>query len=521
MKKYIFIFFILIISFCFLHGLCFASDVNGVNDINGVNDVNNKTISANTDNIRKPLFAGTFYPDNKKDIKQLIKHFRTNFCKYRKNYFGKKLKALIMPHAGYVYSGIAAAYATFLLDNEKFEKVIILGPDHTTGFAKSLVNCADKWQTPLGFIDIDKNALKLVKKHSFFNYESQNYLKEHSIEVVLPFLQFSLKDFKLIPIITGRANPDKIAKALDDLIDKNTLLVASSDLSHYLSYAKAIIKDHNTISNILNYKDHEILMDNNNACGKIPIAALLKIAQKRKWQPYLLNYYNSGDVTKNRERVVGYCSIAFFESDLKSEKKGLIKNMNNVFTANQGQTLLKLARITIAKELGAEINKKEIELLEKKLDTKDFKQKSGTFVTLYKNNNLRGCIGSILPVESAKKSIKNNAINAGFNDPRFSSLTLDELNNINIEISILSKPENLEYIDGKDLLSKIRPNIDGLIIKKGVNSATFLPQVWEQLPLPQDFLSHLCLKANLNKNEWENGKLEVMTYQVQSFKENH
>jgi AmmeMemoRadiSam system protein A len=184
----------------------------------------------------------------------------------------------------------------------------------------------------------------------------------------------------------------------------------------------------------------------------------------------------------------------------------------------QGQLLVKLARAAIAAQLGRQLPENTVDP-----DPEDdiFQAQFATFVTLTLEGQLRGCIGSLTAVEPVAANVQKNAANAAFHDPRFSSLSAEELERVSINISILSEPVRLAYSDADDLLAKLRPGIDGVIIRKGAASATFLPQVWEQLPAPPDFLGHLCLKAGLSSKAWRRGDLEVQTYQVQYFKETH
>lgn len=184
-------------------------------------------------------------------------------------------------------------------------------------------------------------------------------------------------------------------------------------------------------------------------------------------------------------------------------------------TEAEGKVLLGVARTTI----DAALFEKE-DPVERETDLPAvFRERRGTFVTLTMDGNLRGCIGHIIPQESVVNGVRVNAINAAFRDPRFSPLSKEEWPRVKIEVSILTDPKPLEYLDAEDLLSKIRPHLDGLIIKQGYRQATFLPQVWEQLPKKEEFLAHLCLKAGLSADEWKKGELEVSTYQVQAFKE--
>lgn len=183
-------------------------------------------------------------------------------------------------------------------------------------------------------------------------------------------------------------------------------------------------------------------------------------------------------------------------------------------TEEQGKFILSVARKTIEEELFGQKEEEQPDDL-----APVFRERRGTFATLTIDGNLRGCIGHIIPQESLIEGIKVNAINAAFRDPRFPAMSQKEWDRVKIEISILTDPEPLSYTDANDLLSKLRPGIDGVILGKGFYQATFLPQVWEQLPEKEDFLTHLCLKAGLRGDAWRKGDLEVSTYQVQAFEE--
>jgi AmmeMemoRadiSam system protein A len=186
--------------------------------------------------------------------------------------------------------------------------------------------------------------------------------------------------------------------------------------------------------------------------------------------------------------------------------------MNEVLTAEQGTELLQLARRTIAERLG--IGQKDRPAQDSALDVE-----YGTFVTLKIDGNLRGCIGNLLPAGAVAERVKRNALNAAFHDSRFAPLTADEFEKVEIDISVLSQPQKLEYKDGADLLNKLRPGKDGVILKLGDAGATFLPQVWEQLPIPEMFLGRLCLKAGLADTAWRDSHPEIEIYQVQCFEE--
>jgi AmmeMemoRadiSam system protein A len=182
---------------------------------------------------------------------------------------------------------------------------------------------------------------------------------------------------------------------------------------------------------------------------------------------------------------------------------------------DEGKYLLDLARKTI----GNRLSNSEPPRIDPETVPQKFQERLGTFVTVTIDGNLRGCIGHIIPRETLIEGIRENAINAAFRDPRFSPLTQEEFDEIQLEISVLTLPQELTYTDAKDLLNKLRPGVDGVIIKKGYHEATFLPQVWDQLPDKKEFLTHLCLKAGLSPHSWKTEKLVVSTYQVQAFEE--
>lgn len=187
--------------------------------------------------------------------------------------------------------------------------------------------------------------------------------------------------------------------------------------------------------------------------------------------------------------------------------------MTKRITQKQGDALVALARKTIFDRLGMD----EGEAPEGIENEKVLHAPCGTFVTLTLDGELRGCIGSLTSDESILEGVRRNAVNAALYDPRFSPLTQEEARRMVVEVSVLTEPEPLAYKDAKDLLTKLLPGTDGVILKKGLFKATFLPQVWQQLPDTNEFLSHLCAKAGLPENAWEQGGLEISTYQVQSF----
>lgn len=187
--------------------------------------------------------------------------------------------------------------------------------------------------------------------------------------------------------------------------------------------------------------------------------------------------------------------------------------------AEEGRLLLRLARSALMEKLGRRLPAGETERLQSDLKSLRLRMRRGTFVTLTLAGNLRGCIGNLFPTDSLVEGIRRNAVHAAFQDPRFTPLAEEELDQVEIEVSVLTEPQPLSYSAPLDLLQKLRPHVDGVIVRQGYASATFLPQVWDQLPNAEDFLGHLCLKAGLPRDAWKRSRLDVATYRVQRFEE--
>ena len=465
---------------------------------------------------RKPVWAGLFYKDNPSELDRHIDQLLGKAQKTPIQIPGnKRLRAIVMPHAGYIYSGWTAAHAARVLRAGEFSKVVLLGPDHRVGFNNAAICDVAAYETPLGKIDLHKDSEKLRLQPDLFQSLPVSLDREHSLEVILPFLQHFLGNFQLVPVMIGQGDVTRISNALDSVIDSSTLLVVSSDLSHFLSYAEAVARDRETIDEIISLKPDKLIETDNRACGKIPLLILTEIARRYHWQPLLLHYSNSGDTAGDRSRVVGYATLAFFET--LSRQDG--DSAGGQFTEMQGQVLVKMARKTIMDKLAVDAHGTTPEDLLSSLKDERFKLRCGTFVTLNIDGQLRGCIGNLTSAETVLDGVKRNAIHAAFHDPRFAPLSKEELGRLEIEVSVLTEPQPLVYRDWQDLIKKLRVHVDGVILRKGHARATFLPQVWEQLPTPEEFLAHLCIKAGLPSQAWKNSELEVLTYQVQYFEE--
>lgn len=252
--------------------------------------------------IRYPAVAGTFYPADPDQLLNMVDAYLNDAKKD-----AKVPKAIIVPHAGYIYSGpvAASAYARLLQNRSQITRVILLGPSHRIGFNGLAVSSADTFITPLGAIPLDTEAIKQLAKLDFVQYLDQAHELEHSLEVHLPFLQQTLDQFTLIPVVAGDAPAEQVSELLEQLWGgPETLVVISSDLSHYHDYATAQKLDRETSDKIEQMRYEQL--DYHSACGRVPIRGLLALAKKKSLKVKTIDLRNSGDTAGDKDRVVGY-----------------------------------------------------------------------------------------------------------------------------------------------------------------------------------------------------------------------
>jgi AmmeMemoRadiSam system protein A len=319
--------------------------------------------------------------------------------------------------------------------------------------------------------------------------------------VEVPFLQKTLTNFSLVSIITGEVDPAKLAQALADRLDNKTLLIASTDLSHYYPYDIAREKDARCVSAICDLDVDRMKAEE--ACGKTGVLTLLSLARSKGWKATLLDYRNSGDTTGRKESVVGYAAIAFYSPSLQA------------FSREEQEQLLRLARRSLTEVV---TNDKLPEVKTNAFPQK-FAEVKGCFVTLTEYGRLRGCIGHIRPQEPLYKAVMDNTLNAAKRDPRFKPVRPDELDQVEIEISVLTVPEPLAFSSPEDLLAKLQPHRDGVVLQMDGRSATYLPQVWEEIPDKTRFLDTLAQKAGATAGDWRAPGTQVFIYRVECFKE--
>ncbi len=407
-------------------------------------------------------------------------------------------KALIVPHAGYIYSGHVAAHAYALLRPAMgvVKRVVLLGPCHRVAVHGLALPEATAFETPLGRVEIDEAAVAELKGLPQVSVNAATHAHEHSLEVQVPFLQQVLKGFKLVPLVVGQATREQVAGVLDRLWGgPETLIVISSDLSHYHPYETARAIDRKTVQGIMGFRTD---IDHAQACGATPMTGFLETAKRRGMTPELLDARNSGDTAGGRDRVVGYASFAFWDQRAGYEEE-------------HGRTLLGLARTSVASALklasGPTIP-----------DAPWLKERRATFVTLLQEAKLRGCIGSLQPTRALGEDVVANAAAAALADRRFSPLGRDDLDRVEMEVSLLSVPTAVLFGDDRELVATLRPGVDGVILASGDRRGTYLPQVWEQLPDPREFLASLMQKAGIPADT-RLTRCQVWRYQVRKWKE--
>jgi MEMO1 family protein len=453
-------------------------------------------LSSRSTRVRPTAVAGTFYPDEPDALASTVRRLLADATGS-----AERPKALIAPHAGYIYSGpiAASAYAQLAPLAEQIRRVVLLGPAHRVALRGIALPGVAAFETPLGEIEIDEAAAASLRDLPQVVISPAAHALEHSLEVQLPFLQTVLREFRLVPLAVGDASTDEVAEVIERLWGGNeTLIVISSDLSHYLPYADARRTDRATVDTVLAL---EPMLDHAQACGATPINGLLRAARKHGLAPRLNDLRNSGDTAGDRGRVVGYASISFVKPQdaLQPPRE------------EHGQVLLAHARRAIESALGVEtaIAPPEAGFLDRA---------GATFVTLRRNGSLRGCIGTLDAERSLREDVAHNARRAAFLDPRFEPLRPDELDELVVEVSLLSPPEPIDCASEDDLIERLDPACDGIVLEYRGRRATFLPQVWDQLPDPRDFLRQLKLKAGLPAEFWSE-ELRIARYAVDKWSE--
>lgn len=433
--------------------------------------------------VKPPAVAGFFYPKDPAELEQLLH----NLLKQARAK-GPPPKALLVPHAGYIYSGAVAAtaYAALAPIRSTIRRVVLLGPAHRVYVDGMAISSATHFATPLGTIPVDRGMQDKVSGLPGVRVMDEAFAQEHSLEVHLPFLQSVLESFTVLPVVVGDADPRAVATLLETVWGgEETLVVISTDLSHFHDYRTASRLDKQTAALI---RDKEFSkLGPQQACGCRPVNGLLKLASEKNMNIEILDVRNSGDTAGNHNRVVGYGAFGVYPAspacmDIEAEQQRL---------------LLSIAHDSIrhglehGKPLAVDVSRYPPQL----------QAARAVFVTLNLAGQLRGCIGNTEPVYPLLKAVAINAYNAAFADPRFNKLTAKEFSRVELDISVLTPKQEIQFDSDETLLDQMHPGIDGLVIMSGRHSATFLPSVWDKLPEPVQFLAQLKRKAGIPQNK--------------------
>ncbi|MBN2567373.1 AmmeMemoRadiSam system protein B [Candidatus Woesearchaeota archaeon] len=459
--------------------------------------------------VREAQVAGQFYPLFKIDLELAVDNLLAK-AKTTPVPEGRELKALVVPHAGYIYSGQVAADG-FALVPPSTHRVYLIGSNHNSEarFSGISVGNYTHFRTPLGLVPVDTLATGRLRALSSAQFVADDAPHDsHILEVELPFLQRRLPEFTIVPMVTGWIAQEEIphyAAALENVMRRDPgLLVVSSDLSHYHPYDEAVVLDTACVSAIaaVDYS----AATSCEACGYHAILMLLDIAVRSDWTATLIEYANSGDAAGSKDSVVGYSAIAFF---------GPASAVSDPYPSSEKSWMLALARRAVEGwvRTGTKVTVDASEVPARLKETR------GCFVTLNEGGALRGCIGHIIAQEELYKCIIDNAINAASNDARFEPVAASELDDIAIDISILTHPEELAFGSPEELLGKLVPLRDGVVLERGWRTSTYLPQVWEQLPGKEEFLTQLCKKQGSEGDCWRDPGTKVYVYRTIVFGE--
>ncbi|MBI5573186.1 MAG: AmmeMemoRadiSam system protein B [Elusimicrobia bacterium] len=475
---------------------------------------------------RAPAVAGQFYPSDKKELTKIIDEF---LSKTKKQNLNGKIIGLISPHAGYVFSGQTAAWSYKQIEGEKVDTVILIGSSHNYPVKGAALWTGGNFSTPLGEVEIDEQFTKELLLSKIFQSNNNVHTPEHSLEVQLPFLQKILKNFQIVAILINEEQSYKnaagiIAKTISTS-KKSVLLVASTDMTHYPTKKNAELVDKDILKTIERFNPSDLIQADGKwlskgitelHCTLCGLPAVLTVMETSKIlgadKSAIINYSNSaGSPYGDEGRVVGYGAVAFVKTSPKSEVRSpKLEEKEFALVKESQKELLTIARNSIDVYLTTgkipKFTTTNPELL----------NNGAVFVTLEKNHNLRGCIGTTEARMPIYEAVTQLAIAAAVEDHRFPPVTKNELKDIKIEISVLSPLKKIsssdEIVEGKH----------GVVVRKGFRSGLFLPQVWEHPELSKKvaFLSELCRqKAGLEPDAWKKGGADLYTFTVFAFEE--
>ncbi len=460
---------------------------------------------------RPPTVAGSFYPENADELKQWIKKYLDN-AKQKKN---QNVVALVAPHAGYVYSGWIAGNAYKSVQGNKYDAVIIIAPSHVSAFRGSSVFDGDAYVTPLGESYVDFELSKEISNHNKLvrmsrdGHDWKGDRAEHSLEVQIPFIQTVLPKTKIVPIVMGSQDfesADALMKAIVFSVKKlnrKVLIVASSDLSHYHDEKTANYLDEQIVNAFDKFDYFRIALNTFSrrweACGGGPIVVAMMSAEQlgaNKSQSLIHSTSaNSPYIKTDSSRVVGYFTGIIYKDENSDDLLPLISNENR-------RKLLEVAKATIINTA-----KDKDEIVNIDVPPSELSGEYATFVTIHKHGQLRGCMGHTIADKNLIAAVEESAKLACSKDPRFSAVDESELDELEYEVTVLSRMKRVLNID------EIEPGRDGVLLRLGYNSGLFLPQVateqnWDRKTL----LEQLGRKAGLSKDAYKEENAELYIF---------
>ncbi len=470
------------------------------------------------DSIKEPNVSGQFYPADPGQLAAEVERFINTA---ENTPAQRRVEVVIAPHAGYFYSGAVAGHSFKAVKERSYKTIVVLAPSHFYEFNGVSIWTQGGLKTPLGIVEVDTEfAERLIAQNEKFYFEPKAFDREHSLEVELPFLQRTFEDFKIVPVIMGQASfetCEALAQALKDLIGgrEDVLIVVSTDLSHYHDDTTARAMDTMTLAAIKAREAQKVWQGGYQRtlemCGFIPVTTALVYANLKGLKDVeILKYANSGDITEDKERVVGYSAAVIYAADKMTgqaenasiDSSGEVASLNNA----QKKRLLEIARRAIEEFIR---NKKTIEVNE---SDPRLNEHEGAFVTIHRKGLLRGCIGHVIGDKPLYVIVRDMAIAAATDDPRFPPMAVEELKDFDVEVSVLSKPRPV-----KDP-AEIQMGVHGVILSRGPFRGLFLPQVATETGWSREkFLSELCgQKAGLPADCWKDPatRLDVFTADV-------
>ncbi len=455
---------------------------------------------------RPSAVAGSFYSADKKELSEQIEKLLSDI----KETEHQSINAIIVPHAGYVYSAPTAAKAYKTL-HKKYKNIFLIGSSHHVNINGASIYTLGNYKTPLGEVQVNQTITsQLIQDSKLFTYHPSAHTKEHTLEVQLPFLQTIYgEDLNIVPIIIATHDTKtifEISKVLKPYFTEENLFVISTDLSHFPSYDDAnivdmktlnaiVTNDTNTFINTLATNEQSSLANlQTSACGWASVLMLMNLTQDLDYKYEILEYINSGDTTYgDKQRVVGYGAIKIYK-----EAQGYFLN------AEEKEQLRAIALLALE---DAVLKNKRVSIDKSKVYPK-LQDKLGAFVTLYKNGNLRGCIGRFEPNEKLYEVVVDMAIAAALHDTRFNKVSSNELSTITLEISVLTPRRKINSID-EIILGK-----HGIYVQKGTKNGTYLPHVATQMNWSIEEFVRSCAveKAGISPDEIET--IEIFVYEA-------